>query len=317
MRGRKPLPKNRTTLGGGILDDNSGMDELHVFGASGVVGSFLLQRLQSESAQAIAWSHRSVAPLDEMGSAHEWRQLDLWRDATASSASQIISAGPLDAFSSWLMRVDTPKLHRVVALSSTSIDNKEDSVDPGERALALRLRDAEMQLRNTCAARGIAWTILRPTLIWGAGRDVSLTPLYRFARRFGFVPVPTAIGGLRQPVHAIDVANACVVALHARDSVGAVIALGGNERLAVSEMWSRVAFAAQARRLSLPIWMLHAGSRALGQRGPALRVALQRWFNDQIADTTSAAERLPGWSPLGFAPASADFELRAMQDAAH
>ena len=275
------------------------MDRLHIFGASGAVGGFLLARLRVEQRAAIAYSHRSSAYAYIADDPIQWRQIDLWRDADPSNATSIISAGPLDAFTSWLARVDAPDLRHVVALSSMSVEAKRDSLDCSERDLAERLRGAEQQLGDACSARGIDWTILRPTLIWGAARDRSLTSLYRFGRRYGFVPVPNTAGGLRQPVHAADVADACRSALNCPASVGAVISLGGGERMPAAEMWLRVAKVAAARSLRVPHWLLRMGSEAL-------RPTLQRWHNDQIAECRTAIT-LPNWQPRSFLPTRADF----------
>ena len=66
---------------------------------------------------------------------------------------------------------------------------------------------------GVAAERGIACTVFRPTLIYGAGTDRSLAPIARFARRWRVLPVPLGANGLRQPVHARDLAAACVAVL--------------------------------------------------------------------------------------------------------
>lgn len=287
--------------------DNGDMSDLHVFGASGAVGLWLIRRLRAEQRSAIAWSRSMVAHAQDTDDPISWRNCDLYSDGAASFATSIVSAGPLDAFAGWLARIQTPQLRRVVALGSMSIEAKRDSADGSERDLAARLQCAEQMLRDTCDARGIDWTILRPTLIWGAARDRSLSSLYSVGRRYGFVPVPGVAGGLRQPVHAADVADACLASLVCARSIGAVIPVAGAEQLPVAEMWMRVASAAQARCLRVPLWLMRAGCATLGARGPALHAALLRWHADQIADCGFASAVLPIWRARGFAPTPADF----------
>jgi nucleoside-diphosphate-sugar epimerase len=291
------------------------MDDLHIFGASGAVGGFLIARLRAEQHPAIAWTHRTPAPAADAGDCIAWRRIDLWRDTNPTAAATLISAGPLDAFVAWLQRVDTPRLQRIVALSSMSIISKRDAADPDERAVAERLQRGEQSLRDICAARGIAWTILRPTLIWGASRDLGLTPLYRFARRFGFLPLPWSMGGQRQPVHAADVATAIQLALSSAASISKEIALGGGEVLPVALMWRRVALCARAFQLPLPLWSMRLASHALGARGYALRSALQRWALHQHVDNVAARELLAGWEPRSFRPLPSDFDAHAQLDA--
>ena len=63
-----------------------------------------------------------------------------------------------------------------------------------------------------CERNNVEWTILRPTLIYEAGRDTNITPLSRLIRRFGFMPLVGGGSGLRQPVHAEDLAIGAIAA---------------------------------------------------------------------------------------------------------
>jgi nucleoside-diphosphate-sugar epimerase len=107
-----------------------------------------------------------------------------------------------------LGRLFKASLKRVVVFSSTSVITKLDSEVAAERELLRMLADAEQKIVAACTQAGVDWTILRPTLIYGAGRDVNITPLSRLIRRFGFMPLVGGANGLRQPVHAEDPAIA-------------------------------------------------------------------------------------------------------------
>ncbi len=72
------------------------------------------------------------------------------------------------------------------------------------------------------ASHGVEWIILRPTLIYGLGRDKNIAEIARFVRRFGFSPLFGKAKGLRQPLHAQDVAGACIAALDAPDAANRV-----------------------------------------------------------------------------------------------
>jgi hypothetical protein len=72
---------------------------------------------------------------------------------------------------------------------------------------------AEEDLATKCARLGIAWTIFRPTLIYGCASDKNVTTIANFVRRFGFFPAVGRATGKRQPVHADDLAQACVTAI--------------------------------------------------------------------------------------------------------
>lgn len=272
---------------------------LHIFGASGAVGQFLCSRLQDANVDFVALSRHLPGGDDKQIT--QWKVCDLLQDFGPSMATAIISAGPLDTFANWLARVQTPQLSRVVALGSMSIEAKRESPDLAEQAIALRLQQAESKLRETCDQRGILWTILRPALIWGSGRDQNLALLFRLAQRWPIVPIPMAAGGLRQPVHAEDVAHACCLALNEVETYNQVIALGGGERVRVRAMWSRVIRLAGAWPFPIPLPLLRLGALFAGSRSYALATALGRWRADQVVEP-ELPPTLRGWQPRGFNP---------------
>jgi nucleoside-diphosphate-sugar epimerase len=112
--------------------------------------------------------------------------------------SAIISFGPLLALAQWL--ADSPLIGapRVIATSSMSAETKRDSSVPAEREISRQLRDGEAALASACARHGCSWTVLRPTLIYGAGRDKSLTPIARRAMRLRLFPSWPAPAGARR-----------------------------------------------------------------------------------------------------------------------
>src|SRR5690606_10084758 len=123
----------------------------------------------------------------------------------------IVSFGPLLPFARWLAGARPAHAPRVVATSSMSAESKIGSDVPAERAVARELREGEAALARACAELGSAWTVLRPTLVYGAGLDKSLTPIARRALRTRLFPLPAG-RGLRQPVHADDIAQAVLAA---------------------------------------------------------------------------------------------------------
>ncbi|MGH8214770.1 MAG: SDR family oxidoreductase, partial [Rhodanobacteraceae bacterium] len=216
----------------------------------------------------------------------------------AGDAHSICSFGPLEVLAAWLAAAgNAPGVERVVATSSMSAESKQASPVAAEREVARRLRDGEAALAQACERRGVAWTILRPTLIYGAARDRSLTPLARRAARWRVFGLPAG-SGLRQPVHAADVAAAV---LHALDggAAGRVIPIGGGERLTARAMFERVRASLPVRTcpVRIPAPVVRVGARLV----PALRGPLMRLEQDLVADNRDL-ERLLGVRPRGFAP---------------
>lgn len=269
-----------------------------VFGASGSVGRFLLPQL-SDPHCVIAVSR---SPAHESG----WIKGDLNDHGTTwPQAQTVISLGPLDAFSTWLQRYPAPTLQRVVALSSMSAESKRDSLDPHERALAERLRAAETSAMGIAAERRIACTLFRPTLIYGAGSDRSLAPIARFARRWRILPVPLGARGLRQPVHARDLAAACVTVLGNPATFGKTYALGGGERLRFDALLMRMRAATPGPVLPLPLPMIVLRLAARWRQGSAFSAsafstsAIARLRVPLLADNSDATHDF-GYAPAAF-----------------
>lgn len=275
-----------------------------VVGASSQIGLFLLPMLVERDARVLALS-RSALP-DSDGVTWLRGSLPDQSPPIGEGVQSIISFGPLDALAAWLERAPLPALRRVIATSSMSAESKCHSPVAAERAVAQRLRDGEAALAAVCEKRGVAWTVLRPTLIYGAGMDRSLTPLARRAMRSRVFAAPAG-RGLRQPVHAQDVAFAVMAALQRSESTGCVIPIGGGERLSAAQMFARVRGSLPVRTLVVPVPRIAVSiARRLL---PNVRGPLSRLDQDLIADN-SELERLLAVHPRGFAPDAAMWNPR-------
>src|SRR3546814_5579293 len=151
------------------------MRQALVFGASGQIGAALLRRLLDAGWQVIAVS-REVR--DDESPGLRWVQGDLAHcEGLPVAIDAIFSCGPLDLFADWYARTATIAAPRVLAFGSTSAATKGDSIDPRERSLAQLLNDSEHKLHAAAAARGVSATVLRPNLVYGAGRDSTISRL--------------------------------------------------------------------------------------------------------------------------------------------
>lgn len=265
------------------------MRKVLVFGASGAVGGFLLPRLGV---------HYMVLPVSR-GERTNWIRGDLGDTAADwPAADVVISLGPLDAFAAWLQRQNDPP-RRVIALSSMSAESKRQSPDSTERALAARLSTAETELFKFGAERGTACTVFRPTLIYGAGTDQSLAPIARFARHWHVLPIPLGATGLRQPVHAADLAEACFKVIDNSTTHGKTYALGGGERVDFAAMLSRLRAAQPGFVVPIPVplFVLHFCARISGAQ--ITSAALARLRQPLVADNTHA-QRDFGYAPRPF-----------------
>ena len=277
------------------------MSTFLIFGASGATGRLLLARLRERGDAVHAVSRRERAGTQRLS----WIVGDLHRGLGVPAAAYdvIVSLGPLEAFAAWLASAAAPAARRVVALSSMSADSKRDSPDAAERALAERLLAAEARLAAAAAARGADWTILRPTLIYGDGGDASLAPIARFARRWHLMPVPVGATGLRQPVHAADLAEAVLSSAESAAARNRIYALGGGERLSFRRLLLRMRAALPGLTLPvpMPLWLLRLPGpwRARGSIA-----AVARLRQPLLADNAAAAADF-GYAPRRFDAAAA------------
>lgn len=282
-----------------------------VFGGSGQIGAALLALLRADGWQVLALSRE--ARVDAPGL--HWLRGDFSRmPGLPGAVDAIFSCGPLDAFARWYPETAI-RGARMVAFGSTSVHVKQASGDVGERDVARRLRQAEAALFAAAKARGEAITVLRPTLIYGAGRDATLSRIARLAQRAGRFALPREAIGRRQPVHVDDLADAALAACKSVATHGRGYDLPGGETLAYAEMVRRVlACLSPSPRLHLlpmPLFRaLLAAARAGGVARDLTGDAIARMREDLVFDVGPATRDF-GYAPRAFAPIAAMFDAGA------
>lgn len=280
---------------------------LLVIGGRSQIGCFLRRRL-AETEQPVLAASRQPGP-DTTG--WHWLHAEL-PDAMPGwpPLAGIISAGPLGLLAEWLAGQPGLDCPLVVATSSMSAISKRDSPVAAEQALASALTAAEQRLQAVCEEQGRAWTILRPTLIYGAGLDRSLSPIARRAARWRVFPLPPG-RGLRQPVHADDVAAALLACRHTESAWGQIIPCGGGERLPAAEMFARVWRSLPGAVLPMPVPAMAV--KVSGWLMPERAGMLARLEADLVADNHMLRTRL-GLQPRGFHPGADDWWPSAVAD---
>lgn len=281
-----------------------------VFGGSGQIGAPLLERLHAAGWRVTAISR---TPHNDQPGLH-WLHGDFDHiNGLPRAVDTIFSCGPLDHFARWYA-TSTLEAERVLAFGSTSIEVKRGSADPEERDVAARLREGERGVFETAAARGANATLLRPTLVYGAGRDRTLTRIATLAREWGRFVLPRNAHGLRQPVHVDDLAMAAFVACDAAATYGQAYALPGGETLSYRDMVARVlaTLVPPPRLIEVPSPLFTAallGARALGRIGGFGDAAVARMRSDLVFDPEPAKRDL-GYSPRVFRPTADMFNPR-------
>ncbi|SDQ87743.1 NAD-dependent epimerase/dehydratase family protein [Pseudoxanthomonas sp. CF125] len=280
-----------------------------VFGGSGQIGVPVIERLLAND-----WHVTAVSRAPQVDSAElEWLRGDLQQvEGLPQQVDAIFSLGPLDHFSRWYSNT-TLIAARVIAFGSTSLETKQESEDLPERDVAVRLGDAEARIFEVARQRQAGATVLRPTLVYGAGRDKTLTRIASLARRTGFFVLPGNANGLRQPVHVQDLADAALAAVESANAHGRSYALPGGETLAYAEMVKRTLASLQppARLVRVPTPLFKAalaGAHALGKMQSLGGAAVARMQQDLVFDL-GPAQRDFGYAPRAFQPTDGMFSL--------
>jgi len=284
-----------------------------VLGASSFVGECVIQRLSTDGRHAVAFSR---SPHDGKTESHvTWLQLapSVPIPREISPIKRWVCVAPIWVLPRYFSMIEASGARRVVALSSTSLFAKKDSSDQGEQELVRGLHAGEQALRTWAEAKGVEWVILRPTLIYGYGRDKNVTEIIRFVRRWGFFPLLGRADGLRQPVHAEDVAIACVSALTVPAAGNRTYNLSGGETLPYREMVCRVfvALGKPPHLLTIPRWLFRlavAALRLLPRYRNWTAEMAERMNRDLVFDHGDAARDL-GFAPRAFQLAAEDLPV--------
>lgn len=271
-----------------------------VTGASGQIGAFVLPFLAARGQQVLALSRHQppvwAVPLRRT----EWKSsID-----EAGPCQALISAGPLALALAAVKSLSS--LERVVAFSTASVAFKTDSSDAAERQQMQRITEQERQLAGCCDDRGIPLLLLRPTLVYGCGLDRNISRLAHWIRRWPVIPVVQGGPGLRQPVHAADLAAVAVAAVSGQRPPSGRYFTGGGEPLSYADMLRRIATAVgrRPRLWSLSyVWAARVLSMAhvMGLGKDLKPVMLQRQTRDLTVDNRPAMEAL-GFRPRSFHP---------------
>ncbi len=285
----------------------NGAPRLLVLGATSLIGPFLLPRLSIAGARVEVVTRKLLESNSHHLPGVTWRTADLANPrqlGDLSPADAVISLSPI-----WLLPPVLPSLaslgvRRIVAFSSTSRLTKIAAAVTAERVVAERLAWGEDETLRICAQTGVAMTLFRPTLIYAEGQDHNVSRLAHLISRFGVLPLSGAGLGLRQPVHAGDLAWAAQAVLAAPQTFGRTYALPGGETLSYRTMVERVfrSLGRPPRILSVPPWAWRLGLALAKPLLPGATTAMGGRMSLDLTFDPGPAQRDFGWSPRPFQP---------------
>ena len=271
-----------------------------------MIGEFLLPMLVDAGHEVTATSRKPHAAQEGV----RWLMADLNDGVWFEDAGQVdfwVNFTSLTLLPQLLPQVLSKlKVKRLILFSSTSKYTKIKARGLHDRRLAENLDASEREISTLCDKLKIEWVIFRPTLIYCLGRDKNITLIADNIRRFRFFPVIDSGKGLRQPVHAEDLAKACVQAIASEKVINRAYNLSGKEVLSYRMMVERLFVHLGIPPMFIPVPLVLF--RAL--------IAVLRLFPRYHYLTTDMAERMQqdmvfshdeatndfGYSPRPFQP---------------
>jgi nucleoside-diphosphate-sugar epimerase len=211
-----------------------------VIGATSLLGYCLLPLLIEDGYDVVAFSRRVSRAQQPPSRGVVWRLLSVKYSRDAEPITKWICLAPIWVLPEYLPLLLHYGVKHIVAVSSTSRFTKGLSSDTAEKELAAKLIEGEQLFMDWAEKNQVNWTILRPTLTYGLGRDKNVSVIARFIRRFAFFPLFGEARGLRQPVHVHDVALGCVAALSSEKAFNHSYNISGGEMISYREMVGRV-----------------------------------------------------------------------------
>ena len=283
------------------MDEKTEQAKSLILGATGLVGGYIVQHLLRAGGHPLALSR---SPQSKPGV--DWFCGDLEQPETLKFPpfATLYCTADATLLPAALPHLFHPSLTRAIVFSSTSVLTKLDSEVVAEREKLQALADAEKEIAAACEQHNVGWTILRPTLIYAEGRDTNITPLSRLIRRFGFMPLVGGATGLRQPVHAEDLAIGAIAAAASSAAVNKVYSLPGGETMAYREMIGRIfdGLRLPRRTVAVPALLWRASFVLAKPLFPGANVAMgTRMMKDMAFDAAPATSDF-GWNPRAFRP---------------
>ncbi len=232
-----------------------------ITGANGVVGQPLTRALSAAERPFLCVSRQS---------GNEQVQWDLLSPPSALARGRIndcdtlIHCAPIWLLSPHLAVIHQAGIKRIVVFSSTSVVSKQSSNNPQEQTLVKQLADAEAAIEQFSQTSDMQYTILRPSMIYGYGRDQNISHIARFIAKRGFMLLVGQAKGLRQPVHADDLVAAALAVLQNPATFQKTYNVAGAEQLSYRAMVERIFAGMNKRRriLTVPLWCFRLALKA-------------------------------------------------------
>jgi uncharacterized protein YbjT (DUF2867 family) len=227
---------------------SGGPRSIAVTGALGFVASRLLPRLAAGGARVLAVVRpgRDAGALAALGNP-EVRRGDLAEPGSLESAfagaDAVVHLAGLALVPGMLPALQRAGVRAGVFVGSAGVHTRLES----------RSADAKRAGEAALAASALAWTVLRPSMIYGTPRDRNMARLLAWVSRVPFVPLPLGGRTPQQPVHVDDLVTAILAALERPAAARRAYDVGGPEPVTLAEVVRECAAARHRRAWIVPV----------------------------------------------------------------
>ncbi|NNN22154.1 MAG: NAD(P)H-binding protein [Acidimicrobiales bacterium] len=243
------------------------MAEVIVTGGSGFTGSRLILKLISEGHRVvgIARSEPSKAKISGLGA--EVRMGDL---EDFSSICSIFKEFP-DAYLANIASMGFGSGPNVVNAASESGIKRSLFVSTTSifTTLSTSSKPIRLEAEDAVKSSDLDWTIIRPTMIYGAPGDRNMERLLRYINRskVALLPLPGHGQALQQPVNVYDLIEGISEALFSSKAIKGEYNLGGPEPMTLKDTFEIASLAVgnKAHFISLPISPLVKGAQYMSK----------------------------------------------------
>lgn len=263
-----------------------------VLGAAGFIGRHIVTRLLAEGHEVIGTA-RNCAGLEAAMPGAQFVQIDLAKAIEPSSWSGVLdgvdavvnAAGVLRGPEMAAIHIAMPRALNAAALGAGVKRIILISAISARADVATDYAQSKLQGETDLRGSGLAWTILRPSLVYGEGSYGGTSLLRGLAGLPWVVPVPSGGDYAFSPIHVADLAEAIARVLENPTFEGQTLEPCGPETLSHREILARyrawLGFG-RARNLAIPMPLM----RLMARMGD--------WLGEGPVSTNSLAQLVAG-----------------------